>query len=264
MPLVFAAITPHTPLLLPSIGQEKGLAQVKKTKESLEQLEQELYLAKPDLIVIISPHEGLFDDAFVVNAHTHFVSSYEQFGDLVTKDEWKGNTDFAAKISHASNVSDVPVRLISEEKLSHGATVPLHYLTQHLPEIKILPVGFSGLDTTEHLRFGELLKESIMSHGKRVAIIASGDLAHCLTEDAPTAYNELGAQFDAKLINLLETRNTVGIAQMNPDIVSASAECGYRSILILLGILQDVDYTFKHYSYEYPLGVGYLVGNFIF
>ena len=213
---------------------------------------------------MISPHEGLFEDAFVVNAHTHFVSSYEKFGDLVTKDTWKGHTDLAANIGHAGNMADMPIRLISEEKLSHGATVPLHYLTKHLPDVKILPIGFSGLDSTAHLKFGELLKESIMNHGKRVAIIASGDLAHCLTEEAPTAYNELGAQFDTKLINLLETRNTVGIAQMDPAIISAAAECGYRSILILLGILQDVDYTFKNHSYEYPLGVGYLVGNFIF
>ncbi len=85
-----------------------------------------------------------------------------------------------------------------------------------------------------------------------------------MTEDAPTPYNEVGAQFDTKLVQLLETRNTVGISQMDPAIIEAAAECGYRSILILLGILQDVDYSFKNYSYEYPQGVGYLVGNFLF
>ncbi|MBP9761089.1 MAG: AmmeMemoRadiSam system protein B [Candidatus Magasanikbacteria bacterium] len=264
MPLIFAAVTPHPPLLLPTVGQEKGLQQVAKTKQALELLEQDLYLAKPDVVLIISPHEGLFPDAFVVNAHTQFLSSYEQFGDVVTKESWKGHPDFAAKVSHAGNMSDIPIRLISEEKLSHGASIPLHYLTAHLPDIKIVPIGFSGLTPSAHLDFGSLLKETIMNHGKRVAVIASGDLSHCVTPDGPAPFDPKGAAFDTQLIQLLETRNTAGIAQMDPVVIEAAHECAYRSVLVLLGILKDVDYTFKNYSYEYPLGVGYLVGNFVF
>jgi aromatic ring-opening dioxygenase LigB subunit len=56
MSLVFAAISPHPPIILPSVGSEKDRAQVKKTIENLENLGKKLKEAKPDSIIISSPH----------------------------------------------------------------------------------------------------------------------------------------------------------------------------------------------------------------
>lgn len=261
MSLVFGAVTPHPAMILPSIGREQSM-QLEKTREALEKLEQELYLQKPELLIVISPHEGLFEEAFVVNAHTEFHSDFSDFGDLVTKHTWKGATDFAAKIAHASSTSDIPVRLVSEQKLSHGSSLPLIHLTEHLPDIQVLPIGFSAQNPKEHVQFGEMLKENIMQHSKRVAVVASGNLSHCLTRNSPVAYNELGASFDNKLLELLQTRNTSGIMNIDPSTIEAAQECGYRSILILLGMLREMDYSFETLSYEHPFGVGYLVGQF--
>jgi MEMO1 family protein len=53
MSLVFAAISPHPPLLIPSIGKE-AIKKIQKTKEALEKLEEDLYLSRPEIIIIIS------------------------------------------------------------------------------------------------------------------------------------------------------------------------------------------------------------------
>lgn len=260
--LVFSAIVPHPPLLIPNIGKEE-LKKVDKTKKALEQLEQDLYLSKPDLIVIISPHGSLFSDAFTINAHPHFLADFSQFGDLKTKQKWQGDAIFASTLSHQSYVQNISTQMISEEILDHGSTVPLFYLTAHLPQIKILPLGYSNLNGKTHLDFGYLLKSVIMNSDKRIAVIASGDLSHGLTTDAPAGFSKVGEKFDKKVIELLENHNTVGYSQMEPKFVAEAAECGYRSFLILLGALKNVNYTFKNYSYEGPFGVGYLVGNFV-
>ncbi|MBT4120768.1 MAG: AmmeMemoRadiSam system protein B [Candidatus Magasanikbacteria bacterium] len=260
--LVFSAIVPHPPVLIPSIGKDE-IKKIEKTKQAIEQLEQDLYLSKPDIIIIISPHGSLFTDAFSINAHTHFVSDFEQFGDLTTKLEWTGADSLAAKIKQGIENEDVPLQLISQEQLDHGSTIPLYGLTKHLPDIKILPIGYSELESKIHLKFGESLKEVIMESNKRIAVIASGDLSHALTTDAPAGFSKTGQEFDNKIIELLENKNTTGIANMDDKIVDSASECGYRSILILLGILKNMDYSFKNYSYEAPFGVGYLVGNFV-
>lgn len=262
MSLIFAAIVPHPPLLIPNIGKEE-LKKIEKTKQALEQLEQDLYLAKPDVIAIISPHGSLFSDAFSVNAHTHFVSAFEQFGDFSTKLEWKGADSVAARVAHRANLENLPLQLVSEEHLDHGSTVPLFYLTQHFNSLRVLPIGYSSLDAKVHLRFGEILKDIFMDTEKRIAVIASGDLSHGLTTDAPAGFHKNGKEFDQKLIELLETRNTAGIMGMDSTFVESAAECGFRSFLILLGILKNMNYNFKNYSYEGPFGVGYLVGNFV-
>jgi aromatic ring-opening dioxygenase LigB subunit len=262
MSLVFAAITPHPPLLIPNIGKDE-LKKIDRTKKALEQLEQDLYLAKPDVVAIISPHGSLFPDAFSVNAHTHFISSFEQFGDFSTKLEWTGADNLAARIAHRANLENLPLQLISEEHIDHGSSVPLFYLTQHFSNLRVLPIGYSALDVKVHLQFGEVLKDIFMETEKRVAVIASGDLSHGLTTDAPAGFSKVGKEFDQKLIEMLETRNTTGIMGMDSKLVEDAAECGFRSFLILLGILKNMNYNFKNYSYEGPFGVGYLVGNFV-
>jgi len=44
--------------------------------------------------------------------------------------------------------------------------------------------------------------------------------------------------------------------------VEEAGECGFRSILIILGILNQLDCKFDALSYEGPFGVGYLTANF--
>jgi len=263
MSLVFAGITPHPPLLIPTIGkgQEEKLAQ---TRQALETMEQELYLTKPQIIVIISPHGSLFPDAFSINAHTHICSDYELFGDLATKKEWTGTPDLAAKISHESKTHSIPTRLVSKEKVDHGVSVPLHFLTTHLPDVKILPVGFSGLDHEQHAAFADILKDEIMKTDKRVALLASADLAHTLSEQAPAGYHPQGEQFDKHVLALLSTKNTKGFSALDTTLVKVAQSCGYMSLLLFLQIMQEMDYEFKQLSYEAPFGVGYLTGQLVF
>ncbi len=263
MSLVFAGIVPHPPLLIPTIGKDK-IEKLEKTKLAFEKFEQELYLSKPNIIAIVSPHGQIYDDSFTLNAHTHFESSLEEFGDHGTKKEWVGAVDIAARIAHMANEKHIEVQLISEQKLDHGASVPLFNLTNHLPDIKVLPIGYSGLDVKTHLDFGYLLKNAFMDTEKRVALIASGDLSHGLTNDAPAGLSMVGKEFDERIIELLESHNTAGITQLDPKFVEEASQCGYRSILIVLGALQNMDYTFKNYAYEAPFGVGYLTGEFNF
>ncbi len=54
--IVFAAISPHPPLILPSVGSEKDRLQVKATIDSLRKLGERLREKKPDSIIISSPH----------------------------------------------------------------------------------------------------------------------------------------------------------------------------------------------------------------
>lgn len=250
-------------MLIPSIGKDQ-IEQIRATKLSMERLEEELYIAKPHLILIISPHGSLFTDSFAVNAHTTFTSAFDQFGDMTTSKSWEGMPDIAAKIAHEGRKRHVTIRLVSTDRLDHGATVALWYLTNHLPQIKVLPLGYSALSNEKHHAFGQLIHDVISMSDKRVAIIASGDLGHAKHQshrDDPHAPN---AQFDETLVKLLEAGKYKDIQELDPKLIAAADECGYRSLLILLGALQDMDGRFVTYSYERPFGVGYLVGQFLF
>ena len=54
--ITFACISPHPPIILPSVGSEKDRKQVEKTIESLYSLAEKLKKSEPDSIIISSPH----------------------------------------------------------------------------------------------------------------------------------------------------------------------------------------------------------------
>ncbi len=260
MSLVFAALSPHPPILIPNIGKE-NLDQINQTKEALKRLEQELYAVKPDILIIISPHGKIESDSFTINLSDNYQLNFQEFGDFSTKLTAKGDTTLITagkeKIS-----AKAPINIVSETQLDHGVAVPFFYLSQHLEKIRLIPIYFSFLDRPAHLEFGKALKETIADSNQRVAVVASGDLSHCLTENAPVPFNPAGKKFDEKLIELLKNQDIQGIINLDSKLVKEAAECGFRSILILLGILNNVNFNTEILSYQAPFGVGYLTANF--
>ena len=62
----FAAVVPHSPFLLPTIGKEKT-DKLQKTLDAYAQLEKDLYVLNPEVVVIIAPHGSSLQEAMTIN-----------------------------------------------------------------------------------------------------------------------------------------------------------------------------------------------------
>ncbi|MDO9509988.1 MAG: class III extradiol dioxygenase subunit B-like domain-containing protein, partial [Candidatus Magasanikbacteria bacterium] len=231
---------------------------LEKTKKTFLQMEQLLYATHPDIIFIISPHGSYFSDAFTLNVSPEFETDFTEFGDISTKIKFKGESALAYKIRKATFEYNSPLATTGENKLDHGSSVPLYFLTPHLKNITLLQFGFCDLSSKKHIEFGNILQEVILNSNKRIAVIASGDLSHALTSDSPAGYSPDGKKFDTKIQDLLSQQSISGMLQLTPAFIDSAAECGFRSLLILMGILQGINCSYHQLSYEAPFGVGYL------
>jgi AmmeMemoRadiSam system protein B len=258
----FSCIAPHPPILIPNIGKE-NLELISKTNQSLKKLEEEFYQLNPDTIIVISPHGELAQDAFTINQASEFQADFTNFGDLSTKLEFKNDIALGYQLREYLETK-APVRLINDTQLDHGTSVPLFYLTPHLKDVKIIPIGYSLLPLEKHFELGQFLYEKLSQSNKNIGIIASGDLSHRLTPDAPAGYSSRGKEFDDLLIKLLKKKDTQAILKLDKKLIEEAGECGLRSFVILLGILDSLNYKTEILSYEGPFGVGYLVANFKF
>jgi AmmeMemoRadiSam system protein B len=259
--LSFAAFTPHPPILIPTIGKE-NTKRIQKTSDAMEKMGEKLYEAKPDTVIVISPHGALLSDAFSINLNPTYKSNLKEFGDFATAMEFKTDTALAFRIKELMEDKNIPLAMTSDQYLDHGAIVPLYFLAKKLPGISVLPVGYSMLDLKTHFNFGDFLKEIILNEEKKIAVVASGDLSHRLTKDAPAGYSPRGKEFDEKLAELITNKNIAGILGLDEAFIEEAGECGLRSLIILLGLLERINYTPELLSYEGPFGVGYLVANF--
>lgn len=260
MSIVAAAAVPHPPLLIPAIGKENAL-KVKSTAQALEKLSRILTDKKIDTILIISPHGFVQMEAFTMNLSPEYVSNFEDFGDFETKLTWKSDIELIHKTKESLESSQA-LQLASSSEMDYASAVPLYFLTKDLPQVRIIPLYYSGLSLHDHFEFAKDFKKIISKSNKQVAIIASGDLSHRITKDAPAGYSPKGKKFDKKLIKLLSESRTDEILNLNPELVEEAGECGLRSIVLMLGMLEGTKNTPKLLSYEAPFGVGYMVMNF--
>ena len=202
MPLVFASICPHPPIILPNVGSPEDRAQVKNTIENLEKLGKRLKELNPDSIIISSPHP-----------------------------DW-------------------------------GFNVPLYFLAKDFKGK--IQTHLMGLKSPQfYFEQGKKVYLKIKNLKLKIALIASGDLSHCLRADGPYGFHPDGPKFDEKLIESLKKKDIGTILKLD-DLYPEAGECGLRSFCFLLGILEEskVDYQSEILSYEGPFGVGYLVANF--
>jgi len=197
----FACLSPHPPLLLPDIGSPEDRKKVKKTIESLEFLGKKLKEAKPDKIIISSPHP-----------------------------DW-------------------------------GFNVPLYFLAKDFKrEIKTFLTDLES--PASWFQKGKEVYKNLDKDNK-LALIASGDMSHCLKADGPYGFQPDGPKFDKELIRALEEKDTGKILELE-ELYPKASECGLRSFSFILGILEQakINWKAKILSYEAPFGVGYLVANF--
>jgi aromatic ring-opening dioxygenase LigB subunit len=227
----FACFSPHPPIILPNVGSLKDRERVKKTIENLEFLGRKLEQAKPDKILISSPHP---DWGFEVPLY--FLSS-------------KLKAQSAKQKLKIQNYQK-PNNVIIENNTSNS--------------IIVYPVLTSYDSPRQHYKWGKNLYLKIKNLKFKVALIASGDMSHCLKEDGPYGLHSDGLKFDQDFIQALKEKNIEKILKLD-TLYPKAGECGLRSFCFLLGILEEagIDWQPEILSYEAPFGVGYLVADFL-
>ncbi len=148
--------------------------------------------------------------------------------------------------------------IISSPHPDWGFEVPLYFLAKN----------FHGqitryLTGSESPRFYFEKGTKFPISNSKVALVASGDVSHCLKPDGPYGFNEDGPKFDKALVAYLREKNIDEILKLDQRFPEAG-ECGLRSFCFLLGILETSGLPWQPevLSYEGPFGVGYLVVNF--
>lgn len=262
MPLLAGFIVPHPPLIVPEVGRGKE-REIAQTVQSFHAIAAELAALAPETIVVISPHSTLYADYIHISPGTSASGSLRQFG---APKEYKTAYDSAlvSEISKLCEQSDFPAGTLGEKDpaLDHATLVPLHFIKQYLSNFKLVRIAISGLSRQEHYEFGMLLSKAIEKSGRKVVIVASGDLSHKLTHDGPYGYSPDGPKLDAELVKIMKSGDFGAFLDLDEALCENAAECGLRGFVMMSGAFDKKAVTPRFYSYEGPFGVGYAVASF--
>lgn len=260
----FAALVPHPPIIIPEIGG-KETEKVEKTIKAMKELAQSLAKHDPATLIVITPHGPLHPGKMNLAGATKLRGDLNDFGSDLSF-EFHNNLPLAEKIIDQAQTEGIAATFHRLEDgysiLDHGILVPLYFLLEELGEVKILPISFSHQNRSTHFAFGEVIDQVCQREKEPIALIASGDLSHRLTLQAPAGFSKVGREFDQMLLTYLKEGDLSSLIKIDPEIVEQAGECGYRSLLILLGAISKRDWQAKVLSYQGPFGVGYGVVEF--
>lgn len=256
--LISSYITPHSPILIPAIGKANNLI-LDKTTESYQKIAEQLEAEKVESIIIISPHLNSPENGWLINSAPEFKIGFANFGDFATRSQISGDMILAHELKESLK-NNFEIQLSSEAELDYGSAIPLQLLSSVLKNVKIISLSHANSDRKSHYALGQALKDIIISQNKRIAVIASADLSHRLKRSSPGGYSAKGAKFDNKLIEYLNQPESASenVLQMDDKLVKDAMECGLKSVCILLGILEGLEYEPKVLSYQTEIGIGYL------
>ncbi|MFY9611697.1 MAG: AmmeMemoRadiSam system protein B [Blastocatellia bacterium] len=257
--IVFAGIAPHPPLLVPEVGGSR-IAQVAGSQLALREFSRRLVAASPETVVVISPHSPLDPRCFTARSTAELEGDFREFHAPHVRLLFKNDLDLLRAIMHASRREGIELlELERDYPLDHGAMVPLYYLSEAGWYGPLVVCGFTLQSNEEHLAFGRSIARAACESGRRVAVVASGDLSHRLIVGGPYEFEPTAHLFDEHIVDAIKSGDAGQALSVDPELRERAGECGYRSIVIALGAVDEAPRDHQVLSYEGPFGVGYMV-----
>jgi len=259
MSLSFAALTPHSPLLIPSISRE-NIQQVSATIDAYKKISKLAAIREVETFVIISAHNPGKGETYLINQCPKLEANFEEFGDLVTQLTFETDIELSYKIREYLETKK-QVALVCETNLDYSTAIPMYYFSQELPKARVIPLYTSSNSLADHYELGKLIKYIVNLSTKKTAVIAAGDLSHALEPTSPAGFAEAGKQFDDLVMRILKNRDKQLALEMEEEFLLEAKECISRPLLTLLGTLDEVVYESEVLAYESPFAIGFLTAH---
>ena len=269
--IVFACIAPHGGMIVPELAGG-DLAQAATTRAAMEDLGRRMAAARPETIVVITPHGVRVNGLMCVSV------TERAFGELNDDDETPQghiqldlavDRDLAYEIAVQATDQDIPVGLVGYGSssgeanclpLDWGALIPLWFIGgRAVPAPPIVVVTPSRQLALEQLRaFGRSIGEAAARAGKRVGLIASSDLGHAHQPNGPYGYDPASARFDKLVVEAVRAENLAGLMALDERFIEAAKPDGLWQIVMLQGALDHTPMRGALLSYQVPTYFGML------
>jgi AmmeMemoRadiSam system protein A len=265
--LLAGAILPHPPVIVPGVGSGPMLAGT--TVAAMRQLSDELAALQPETVVLISPHAPSFSDYIYCYGGPELSGDLASFGAPQVRLSFGQDQELLDRITTRLGEAGLAAGCLSaeqmrrfqlEQKLDHGALVPLYFLQQAFT-FRLVVLSSAGLPISDLYQAGRCLRQAAEDLGRRIILVASGDQSHKAGAASPYGTNPEGARFDQALVTALRQSDLAAVLAIDPALRQRAAECGYRALVMLCGAYAGLGIRSTVLSYEAPYGIGYLVAG---
>ena len=285
MPLVFAAIAPHGGLAIEELCAPEDRDVAIATRKGLEELGRRFDAAKPDSVVVLTPHNIHVEGAMAVITAGKLKGELKEGGARRGAfDPAAGRNSVALEVPTDRDLASASLAALKDAGIpavgvSYGANdvaagvfpmdwailVPLWFMGGRrdtpVPAVGIAPARDLSDDT--HVRAGEALRAAMDASPKRVALIASCDHAHAHDPNGPYGFSPAAKVFDEKVVDLIKRDHLGELLAMDRALIRDGKPDSYWQMLMLHGALLRDRWVGSFVSYEAPTYFGMLCASYL-
>jgi aromatic ring-opening dioxygenase LigB subunit len=269
--LVFAAIAPHGGMAIEEAcgpGEEKLAIATRKGMKTLGRM---FAAAKPEAVVIATPHNVHISGALGVVVSSRVAGQLDGAPSSVALD-CPTDADLAWRVLASYMEAEIPSVGISfgandpssaVAPMDWGVLIPLWYMGGRkdppVPVVVVTPAR--DLPATAHVEAGRAIARAAGDSGRRVAFIASADHGHAHSADGPYGFDEKARVYDDLVCEIVRGDDLQRLVEVEPELVERAKADSWWQMLMLAGATAH-GWRGRLISYEAPTYFGMLTAAY--
>jgi aromatic ring-opening dioxygenase LigB subunit len=274
MTLVYACIAPHGGEIIPELASKSMLPKFEETRQAMRVLARKISEARPQTIVIASPHNLRLLSKIAVVISENSSGTLKGSSNRSVALRARCDVDFANSVVVQSEKAGLPVvganygtaaGSNSDMQMDWGTLVPLWFvLKEQKLKSRILIIAPSReIPLRTNLGFGRLLGRLMNRDKKRkFAFIASADQAHAHAHSGPYGFSPAASKYDDFVLDAIRDNGLKRILRLKPSFIEAAKPDSPWQMVILAGINEIVPLRSELLSYQVPSYYGMACAGF--
>jgi aromatic ring-opening dioxygenase LigB subunit len=268
--LVFAAIAPHGGIAIAEGCEPHEVTVAAKTRHGMETLGRLFAEARPEVVIVATPHNVHVDGALGVIVSSRV--SGQLAGSPSIALDLPTDADLAWRVLAEWHVAGIPCVAVSfggndptsaVAPMDWGVLIPLWFMGGRArPETPIVVVTPSrDLPPDAHSRAGAAIAQAAEASGRRVALIASADHGHAHAADGPYGFDPRAKVYDELVCDIVRSDELDRLDGIDPELVEGAKADSWWQMLMLRGAV-DGRMNGELITYEAPTYFGMLTAAY--
>ncbi len=272
MTLEYACIAPHGGELIPQLAGP-GEGRFSKARKGMRIVAKSIVAAKPDTIVIASPHNLRLVEKIAIVVAENSTGTLRTSPKRVVTVKAKCNVELARELLKRATARGLPVvganygtfeGPTSDMPMDWGTLVPLWFvLREKRLRTRIVIVAPSReIPLDQNVRFGTIIGRVLEKRRSRFVFVASADQAHTHSKSGPYGFSRAGSRFDQLVLQAIEENEIGSLMSLDPDFIEDAKPDSLWQMAILAGVLREVKMSPTLISYDVPTYYGMVCAGF--
>ena len=267
---MFAAIAPHGGIAIAEACSPDERDVALKTRAGMEELGRRFDAAKPDEVIVATPHNVHIANAMGVVVAGRVAGRLDGVTPPIELD-LPSDMSLAWRVLEAMAGAGLPAVAVSfgsndpalaVAPMDWGALIPLWFMGGRkeppLPALIVTPAR--ELSPSEHVTAGAAIAATAATSDRRIALIASADHGHAHVKDGPFGYHPAAAEFDALVTDIVGSNQLERLVGIPRELVDNAKADSWWQMLMLHGATQG--WRGEMISYEAPTYFGMLTAAY--